>query len=64
MGQDTAAALAQTQFDKPLAQLDPMQRAGLQAEVALVLKTNRYDPASGVLTLTSAQAQAWSIAPA
>ena len=59
MGQDTAAALAQTQFDKPLAQLDSMQRAGLQAEVALVLKTNRYDPISGVLTLTSAQAQAW-----
>ena len=59
MGQDTAAALAQTQFDKPLAELDPMQRAGLQAEVALVLKTNRYDPVSGVLTLTSAQAQAW-----
>jgi nitric oxide reductase subunit B len=59
MGQDTAAALAQTQFDKPLAQLDPMQLAGLQAEVALVLKTNRYDPLSGVLTLTAAEAQAW-----
>ena len=59
MGQDTAAALAQTQFAKPLAQLDPMQRAGLQAQVALVLKTNRYDPVSGVLTLTSAEAQAW-----
>ena len=59
MGQDTAAALAQTQFDKQLGQLDPMQRAGLQAEVALVLKTNRYDPISGVLTLTSAEAQAW-----
>ena len=26
MGQDTAAALAQTQFDKQLGQLDPMQR--------------------------------------
>jgi nitric oxide reductase subunit B len=59
MGQDTAAALATTQFDKQLGQLDPMQRAGLQAEVALVLKTNRYDPVSGVLTLTSAEAQAW-----
>src|SRR5665213_2513635 len=59
MGQDTAATLAQTQFEKPLAQLDPTQRAGLQAEVAVVLKSNRYDPASGVLTLTSALAQAW-----
>jgi nitric oxide reductase subunit B len=56
MGQDTAAALAQTQFDKRIAQLDPLQRAGLQAEVALVLKTNRYDPVSRTLTLTSAQA--------
>lgn len=36
-----------------------MQRAGLQAEVAPVLKTNHYDPVSGVLTLTSAQLQAW-----
>jgi len=59
MGQDTAAALAQTQFGKPLEQLDLMQRAGLQAEVALELKTNRYDPHSGTLTLTAAQTQAW-----
>jgi nitric oxide reductase subunit B len=59
MGQDTAAALSQTQFNKQLAELDPMQRAGLQAEVALVLKVNRYDPLSGVLSLTSAEAQAW-----
>src|SRR5690349_16463619 len=59
MGQDTAAALSQLQFDKPLADLDSMQRAGVQAQVALVLKTNRYDPVSGVLTLTSAQAQSW-----
>ena len=59
MGEDTAAALAQTQFERPLGQLDPMQRAGLQAEVALMLKTNRYDSVSGVLTLTSAEAQAW-----
>src|SRR6185437_8499087 len=59
MGQDTAAALAHTQFGKPLEQLDLMQRAGLQAEVALELKTNRYDPHSGTLTLTAAQTQAW-----
>ena len=59
MGEDTAAPLAQTQFDKQLGQLDLMQRAGLQAEVALVLKTNRYDPVTGVLTLTAAEAQAW-----
>ena len=33
MGQDTAAALAQTQFDKPLAQLDPLQRAGCKPKL-------------------------------
>ena len=59
MGVDTAASLAQTQFGKPLAELDPMQRAGLQAQVALELKTNRYDPDTGMLTLTSAQADSW-----
>ena len=59
MGQDAAAALAQTQFGKPLAQLDPMQRAALQSDVALVLKTNRYDAASDTLTLTAAETQAW-----
>lgn len=59
MGEDTAAVLAQQQFGKPVAQLDSIQRAELQAYVALVLKTNRYDSASQTLTLTPAEAQAW-----
>ena len=59
MGEDAAVVLAQQQFGKPVAQLDAMQRAALQADVAVVLKTNRYDPTSGALTLTPAEAQAW-----
>jgi len=59
MGVDTGAALAQQQIGKPGAQLDALQRAALQAEVTVVMKTNRYDPASGALTLTPAETQAW-----
>ena len=59
MGEDTAAALAPEQFGKSIAQLDEMQRAAVLASVAVVLKTNRYDPASGALTLTPAEVQAW-----
>ncbi|MGA9343174.1 MAG: cbb3-type cytochrome c oxidase subunit I [Rhodanobacteraceae bacterium] len=59
MGQGTAAALAQQQFRTPVAQLDTLQRAALEADVAMVLKTNRYDPANGTLTLTPAETQAW-----
>ena len=59
MGEDAAIALAPQQFGKPLGELDAMQRASVQAAVAVVLKTNRYDPGSGVLTLTPAEVQAW-----
>ncbi len=59
MGEDAAATLAPQLFSKPLSELDAMQRASVQAAVAVVLKTNRYDPASGALTLTPAEVQAW-----
>ena len=59
MGVDTGAALSQSQFGKPVAQLDAMQRAALQADVAMTLKTNRYDSATNALTLTPAETQAW-----
>ena len=59
MGEDTAAALALQQFGKAVTELDAMQRASLQAAVAVMLKTNRYDPDSGALTLTPAEVQAW-----
>ncbi|MEO7936548.1 MAG: cbb3-type cytochrome c oxidase subunit I [Dokdonella sp.] len=60
MGTDTAAVLARQQFGKPVEELDAMQSAALQATVAVVLKTNRYDSASGELTLTPEEVQAWN----
>ncbi|HET7396707.1 MAG TPA: cbb3-type cytochrome c oxidase subunit I [Gammaproteobacteria bacterium] len=59
IGQDTGAVLAQQNFGKPMAELDAMQQAALHAEVAIVLKTNRYDATNGTLTLTPAETTAW-----
>ncbi len=56
---DTAAALAQAQYAKPVAALDAGQRAAVEAQVAVTLKTNRYDAATRTLTLTPAEAAAW-----
>ncbi|MGV8943002.1 nitric-oxide reductase large subunit [Thermomonas sp.] len=63
MGEAAASVLAPQEFGKPIAQLDPAQRAGLQAAVAVVLKTNRYDPATDTLTLTPAETAAWQEQP-
>lgn len=59
MGLDTADSLAQDQYDKPYAELDPARQAGIDAQVAVALKTNRYDAASDTLQLTAAEAHAW-----
>lgn len=58
-GQDTANALAREQHGKPLSALTPEQQISVQARVAVVLKTNRYDAASGTLRMTDAEASAW-----
>ncbi len=50
-----AAAFSQKDFDA----LDEGAKAGLRASVTAELKKNRYDPASGVLTLTTRQAEAF-----
>lgn len=59
IGLDTADALAQRQYGQPAAALTPMQQAALQGEVALTLKTNRYDAATGTLGLTDAESAAY-----
>ena len=59
IGDDTAAALAQQQYGKPVADLTPTQTAALRAEVAMALKTNRYDAASDTLHLTAPEADAY-----
>jgi len=58
MGEDTARAIAQARHGRPPEQLDEMDLAALQAETAVVMKTNRYDPATRVLQFTAPQAQA------
>ncbi len=60
IGLDTAAALAQHQYGKPFAQLDPQQSAAVRGQVAVILKTNRYDAATGTLRLTAPETQAWN----
>lgn len=60
MGKDAAAAMAQHQYGEPFAKLDPAQQAAIQAQVAVALKANHYDSASGTLTLTPAESQAWN----
>jgi nitric oxide reductase subunit B len=59
MGLDAADALAHGQYGKSFADLDARAQAGIRAEVAVTLKTNRFDPASDTLKLTPAEAQAW-----
>lgn len=59
IGMDSAAALAQDQYGKPVAELDAEQSAAVHAQVAVLLKTNRYDAATDTLRLTPAETQAW-----
>ncbi len=59
IGEDTTAALAQQQFAKPIADLTPTQSAAIRAQVAVTLKTNRYDAGSNTLRLTAPEAAAY-----
>jgi nitric oxide reductase subunit B len=59
IGEDTAAALAQRQYGQPLAALTPTQAAAIRSEVAVTLKTNRYDAASDTLHLIEPEARAY-----
>jgi nitric oxide reductase subunit B len=59
MGLDTAAAQALERFGKPMDELDDIERAGIRAQVAVVLKTNRYDAGTRTLLLADAEAEAY-----
>lgn len=63
IGLDSADMLALQQFNKPFAQLDDTQQAGISGQVAVILKKNRYDAQTDVLTLTPAETLAWSRQP-
>ena len=64
---DFGQAVARQAFDADLSELDVAQRASVNTRVALLLKQNRYQPASKTLLFTSAekasynrQLQAWT----
>jgi len=56
LGVDVADSLAQQRFGRAFEDLDPSERAMVEGLVASQLKENRYDPASGRLTVTDAEA--------
>jgi len=58
MGEVTAQSIAQARHQQPVSDLTPSQQAAVRAEATVELKTNRYDPATGVLQLTASQAAA------
>lgn len=51
LGLFRAERIARERFGAAYAGLDPRQKATVDGEVAVAFKTNRHDPASGVLTL-------------
>ncbi len=59
IGEDAAAALAQENYGQALSALTPEQVAAVRAQVTVMLKTNRYDAATGTLTLTPPEASAY-----
>jgi nitric oxide reductase subunit B len=59
IGEDTAEAIAQQQYQQPLAALTRSQQAAVHAETAVELKTNRYDAATATLHLTAPETTAY-----
>ncbi|MCL5676516.1 MAG: nitric-oxide reductase large subunit, partial [Firmicutes bacterium] len=56
---DLQNTYAQQSFGKDYAELDAGQKASVAQQVQADLKANRYDPATGVLTLSPAQSTAY-----
>ena len=59
MSRPYALLIVQRQSSLPPEQLDDMEKAALQAQTAVVMKTNRYDAATGTLHLTAPEAAAY-----
>ena len=59
MGEVTAEAIAQQQYQQPLSALTRSQQAAVRAETTVALKTNRYDAATATLRLTTPQTTAY-----
>jgi nitric oxide reductase subunit B len=59
MGIETANAIAQQQYQRPVTALDAAQQAGVWAQTAVDLKTNRYDPTTDTLHFTAPEVVAF-----
>ncbi|WP_353236102.1 cbb3-type cytochrome c oxidase subunit I [Diaphorobacter ruginosibacter] len=64
MGEATIAQLSQQAFGILPSALNELQRAGIDGQVARLLKHNRYDPGRDVLVLSPGEADAWRASPA
>ena len=56
LGLDAAAALSSQLYGKSVETLSPVERAAVEAQVAALLKQNRYDIASGAVTFSDVEA--------
>ncbi len=59
IGVDVAESLSQQQYGRSWRELTAMEQAAIRAQVAVTLKTNRYDAASATLHLTAFEARAY-----
>jgi nitric oxide reductase subunit B len=55
LGLDVAAAIASREYGKTPDALAPAERSAVEAQVAALLKQNRYDPATRALAFTEAE---------
>jgi nitric oxide reductase subunit B len=56
---DVGDSLAAQHFGRPFSSLNPSQQGATSAEVATLLKANRYDPTAQTLTFTAPEAAAF-----
>jgi len=59
LGESLATSLARQQFAKALTALTPIETGSIRGQVAVTLKTNRFNPASNTLSLTAPEAIAY-----
>ena len=59
LGVDAAEAQAQKLFGRSMDQLNKKERGTVEEEVRLLLKQNRYDPGTGTLIFTEAEAASY-----
>lgn len=59
LGLDAAAAVSSQLYSKSLEALTPAERSAVEAQVADMLKQNRYDPSTGTLTFSDVESESF-----